>query len=165
VCASVGARYRFTPPDTWIRPPISRSLNCCAKPHIRKATTAALAASALRLTVEWLPKYAPQRNDVWHDLKAHHLARQTFTDVDALDRAIHVVATALNAERNVAVGQTEYLCLGPSCHPSSRVPPPFRISSLDRRAAVKHDLPRASVPLHVASNGHESDRHRRSAHA
>jgi len=35
------------------------------------------------LTVEWLPKYAPELNDieiVWRDLKAHHLAHQTFTD-------------------------------------------------------------------------------------
>ena len=72
--------------------------------HVSKATTAALAARAHWLTVEWLPKYAPELNDievVWHDLKAHHLAHQTFTDVDALDRAIHVAVTALNAERNV----------------------------------------------------------------
>jgi transposase len=72
--------------------------------HVSKATTAALAARAHWLTVEWLPKYAPELNDievVWHDLKAHHLAHQTFTDVDALDRAIHAAVTALNAERNV----------------------------------------------------------------
>src|SRR5712671_5352368 len=33
------------------------------------------------LTVEWLPKYAPELNDievVWGDLKARHLAHQTF---------------------------------------------------------------------------------------
>ena len=53
---------------------------------------------------EWLPKYAPELNDievVWHDLKAHHLARQTFADVDALDRAIHHAVDELNAERTV----------------------------------------------------------------
>jgi len=36
-----------------------------------------------------LPKYAPELNDievVWHDLKAHHLAHQTFTAVAALDQ-------------------------------------------------------------------------------
>jgi hypothetical protein len=72
--------------------------------HVSKATTVALAVRAHWLTVEWLPKYAPELNDievVWHDLKAHHLAHQTFTDAEALDRAIHAAATALNAERNV----------------------------------------------------------------
>ena len=56
------------------------------------------------LTVEWLPKYAPELNDievVWHDLKAHHLAHQTFADADALDRAIHAAVAALNRERTV----------------------------------------------------------------
>ena len=56
------------------------------------------------LTVEWLPKYAPELNDievVWRDLKAHHLAHQTFTNVEALDRAIHAAVEALNHERNV----------------------------------------------------------------
>jgi transposase len=72
--------------------------------HVSKATLAALAARAHWLTVEWLPKYAPELNDieaVWHDLKAHHLAHQTFTDADALDRAIHAAVAALNTERNV----------------------------------------------------------------
>jgi hypothetical protein len=72
--------------------------------HVSKATTAALAVRAHWLTVEWLPKYAPELNDievVWHDLKAHHLAHQTFTDAEALDGVIHAAVTALNAERNV----------------------------------------------------------------
>ena len=65
---------------------------------------AALAARAHWLTVEWLPKYAPELNDieaVWRDLKAHHLAHQTFADLDALDRAIHHAVDELNAERTV----------------------------------------------------------------
>ncbi len=40
---------------------------------------------------EWLPKYAPELNDIeptWRDLKRHHLAHQTFTGPDDLDRAI-----------------------------------------------------------------------------
>jgi hypothetical protein len=56
------------------------------------------------LTVGWLPKYAPELNDievVWHDLKAHHLAHQTFADTDALDHAIHLPVHDLNAERAV----------------------------------------------------------------
>jgi transposase len=71
--------------------------------HTSKATLAALAARAHWLTVEWLPKYAPELNDievVWHDLKAHNLAHQTFTDTHALDQAIHAAVAALNAERN-----------------------------------------------------------------
>jgi transposase len=52
--------------------------------------------------VEWLPKYAPELNDielVWRDLKAHHLAHQTFTDAPALDQAIRTAVRDLNRER------------------------------------------------------------------
>ena len=72
--------------------------------HVSKLTRAALEARKHWLTVEWLPKYAPELNDievVWHDLKAHQLAHQTFTDAEALDRGIHVGVAALNMERNV----------------------------------------------------------------
>jgi DDE superfamily endonuclease len=71
--------------------------------HTSKATRAALAARAHWLTVEWLPRYAPELNDIeplWRDLKRHHLAHQTFTDADDLDRAIHSAVTQLNAERH-----------------------------------------------------------------
>ena len=70
--------------------------------HTSKLSVAAPAARAHWLTVEWLPKHAPELNDieiVWRDLKAHHLAHQTFVDADALDRAIHQAVGALNAER------------------------------------------------------------------
>lgn len=70
--------------------------------HTSKLSMATLAARAHWLTVEWLPKYAPELNDIersWHDLKAHHLAHQTFADTQALDTAIHHAAQALNAER------------------------------------------------------------------
>jgi transposase len=72
--------------------------------HVSKMTLAALDARSHWLTVEWLPKYSPELNDievVWHDLKAHHLAHKTFTDVETLDREIHEAAEALNRERNV----------------------------------------------------------------
>jgi transposase len=71
--------------------------------HVSKATQAALAARAHWLTVEWLPKYAPELNDIeltWRDLKTHHLAHRTFTDPDALDTAIHEAVAGLNVERN-----------------------------------------------------------------
>lgn len=72
--------------------------------HISKLTRKALDARKHWLTVEWLPKYAPELNDievVWRDLKAHHLAHQTFIDAAALDRAIHAGVRALNNERCV----------------------------------------------------------------
>ena len=72
--------------------------------HVSKLSRAALATRAHWLTVEWLPKYAPELNDievVWHDLKAHHVAHQTFTDIAALDQAIHKAVRDLNRERMV----------------------------------------------------------------
>jgi transposase len=70
--------------------------------HTSKATRAALAARAHWLTVEWLPKYASELNDierVWRDLKRHHLAHKTFTGPEDLTRAIHEAVMALNTER------------------------------------------------------------------
>ena len=71
--------------------------------HVSKLALAALEARKHWLTVEWLPKYAPELNDievVWHDLKAHNLAHYTFTDAADLDRAIHQAVQALNNERS-----------------------------------------------------------------
>lgn len=71
--------------------------------HTSKATRAALAERAHWLRVEWLPKYAPELNDIeglWRDLKRHHLAHQTFTGPDDLDRAIHDAVRKLNTERS-----------------------------------------------------------------
>jgi len=70
--------------------------------HTSKATKAALAARAHWLTVEWLPKYAPELNgieNVWRDLKIHHLAHQTFADAEVLDAAINKAVATLNSER------------------------------------------------------------------
>src|SRR5271165_1295519 len=70
--------------------------------HTSKRSLGALAAREHWLTVEWLPKYAPELNDiepVWRDLKAHHLAHHTFTDAAALDQAIHDAVIDLNRER------------------------------------------------------------------
>ena len=71
--------------------------------HTSKASRAALAERAHWFSVEWLPKYAPELNDieaVWRDLKRHHLAHRTFTGAVDLDRAIHDAVAALNAERS-----------------------------------------------------------------
>jgi len=70
--------------------------------HTSKATRAALAERAHWLTIEWLPKYAPELNDieeVWRDLKQHHLAHQTFTGTDDLKHGIHHAVAKLNTER------------------------------------------------------------------
>ena len=69
--------------------------------HTSKLTTKAMAERPW-LTIEWLPKYAPQLNDIercWRDLKRHHLANRTFTDVDDLDHTIHRAVDRLNQER------------------------------------------------------------------
>ena len=70
--------------------------------HTSKLTHAALEQRAHWLTVEWLPKYAPELNDIeelWRDLKRHHLAHQTFTGAEDLERAIHEAVMKLNRER------------------------------------------------------------------
>lgn len=61
-------------------------------------------ALALRpwLIVEWLPKYAPELNDIersWRDLKRHFLAHQTFRSVEELDAAVALAVARLNQER------------------------------------------------------------------
>ncbi len=71
--------------------------------HTSKLTRAALEQRAHWLTVEWLPKYAPELNDIeelWRDLKRHHLAHQTFAGAEDLDQAIHEAVMELNRERN-----------------------------------------------------------------
>jgi transposase len=71
--------------------------------HTRKASRAALALRAHWLTVEGLPKSAPELNDMevlWRDLKRHHLAHQTFSGPEDLDRAIQEAVIKLNTERN-----------------------------------------------------------------
>lgn len=70
--------------------------------HVSKLSRVAFAARTHRLTVEGLPKYAPELNEievVWRDLKAHHLAHRTFTDIAALDQTIHTAVEDLNRER------------------------------------------------------------------
>jgi transposase len=71
--------------------------------HISKASQAALAERAHWLTVEWLPKYAPELNEieiVWGNLKSRHLAHRTFIDLNSLDSAIHHAGAELNLVRN-----------------------------------------------------------------
>ncbi len=88
------------------------TLGQCARPvvlvldngpiHTSRATTKALAARASWLTVEWLPKYAPELNAIehcWHDLKGNFLAHQTFASAEELEAAIHQGVAQRNQER------------------------------------------------------------------
>ena len=69
--------------------------------HISKETTRALDERPW-LEVEWMPKYAPELNEIertWRDLKRHFLAHQTFRNAEDLDAAIHRAVEELNLER------------------------------------------------------------------
>jgi transposase len=71
--------------------------------HRSQLTTKALAQRPW-LTLEWLPKYAPELNDIercWRDLKQHQLANRTFADPDALAHAIPDAVARLNHERQL----------------------------------------------------------------
>ena len=70
--------------------------------HTSKLTRAALAERSW-LTVEWLPKYAPELNDIersWRDLKRHFLAHKTFRSIDQLDATVALAVDQLNLERS-----------------------------------------------------------------
>jgi transposase len=70
--------------------------------HTSKLSRAALAKRPW-LTVQWLPKYAPELNDIersWRDLKRHFLAHQTFRSVEHLDAAVALAVDQLDHERS-----------------------------------------------------------------
>lgn len=70
--------------------------------HTSKLSRAALAERSW-LTVEWLPKYAPELNDIersWRDLKRHFLAHKTFRSIIELDDAVAYAVQQLNLERS-----------------------------------------------------------------
>lgn len=69
--------------------------------HTSRLTSKALAARPW-LTVEWLPKYAPELNEIelaWRDLKRNHLAHRTFVDAEHLEATVHGSVADLNRER------------------------------------------------------------------
>jgi transposase len=74
--------------------------------HTSKATRAALAEREHWLTPEWLPKYAPELNDIereWKTLKAYHLAHKTFKTRDSLKAAIDADIKSINSHRKTQV--------------------------------------------------------------
>ncbi len=73
--------------------------------HTSKKTTKALAERSW-LTVEWLPKYAPELNDIercWLDLKQHSLANKTFTDKEHLRTTANQEIARFNSDRQAPV--------------------------------------------------------------
>lgn len=69
--------------------------------HTSKLTRKALAERPWP-TVEWLPRYAPELNDIeraWRDLKRHHLAHKTFRDADHLEATVRQSVIDMNRER------------------------------------------------------------------
>ena len=71
--------------------------------HTSKASRQALAQRETWLSVEWLPSYAPELNDIenaWRDLKRHYLAHQTFASAEDLDAQIREAIHAMNRERS-----------------------------------------------------------------
>ena len=69
--------------------------------HSSKLSTAALAARPW-ITVEWLPKYAPELNDIerdWRHLKRHYLANHVWRDVQDLDEHIHSAIADISRSR------------------------------------------------------------------
>ena len=81
--------------------------------HTSKASLAAPAARHAWLTVEWLPRYAPELNAIegtWRDLKRHYLAHQTFRSADELDHAIHQAVANQNKERSRMHASQKHPC-------------------------------------------------------
>jgi hypothetical protein len=58
-----------------------------------------MTAGAKLFSAEKVRTSIVRRSPVWRDLKAHHLAHQTFKDIDALDQAIHAAVHARNQQR------------------------------------------------------------------
>lgn len=70
--------------------------------HTSKLSRSALAQRPW-IQVEWLPKYAPELNDIerdWRHLKRHFLANQAVLDLDDLDRRIHAAVAEINRRRS-----------------------------------------------------------------
>src|ERR1700728_449779 len=87
---------------------VAAEAELAAQAWLRNVVAAAgqMAERAHWLTVEWLPKYAPELNDieiVWGDLKARHLAHRTFTDRRRRPQ---------RRAKSQSVGSPENLCLG-----------------------------------------------------
>jgi transposase len=67
--------------------------------HHSRLTRAALEQAQDRLSIEWLPGYAPELNDIerdWKHLKAHYLAHQAFVTIDRMERTVRQSVSDIN---------------------------------------------------------------------
>ncbi len=98
-------------PAARLRPPACRAgVGQRPRPHHVRTSRATRAAPAERpwITVEWLPRYAPEPNRIertWRDLRRRHLAHHTFQDAAHPTCAIRAAVKQLNKRR-----QTPHPC-------------------------------------------------------
>ena len=76
--------------------------------HTSHATRKALEARSSWLSVEWLPKFSPELNDIerdWRLLKRRYLGNRNYAHEGDLERSIIAALARLNADREVTRGQ------------------------------------------------------------
>ena len=120
--------------------------------HTSKLSLAALATRAHWLIVEWLPKYAPELNDierVWHDLKAHHLQRirPSLTQANSSTRS-----TRRSARSTPSATRTRLPLAGLRISPGHSVPGRHRgvaFGTSPPTAAISAPRSAPSRPLHT----------------
>lgn len=88
------------------RPPVVLVLDN-GPSHTSHATKKALALRASWLCVEWLPKFAPELNDIerdWKVLKSRYLGNRNYAHEVDLEKSIIKAIDQLNAERRKESG-------------------------------------------------------------
>lgn len=92
---------RYGPQEGETRPPVVLVLDN-GPSHTSHATKKALASRASWLSVEWLPKFSPELNDIerdWRVLKGKYLGNRNFAHEGDLERSVKGAIAQLNADR------------------------------------------------------------------
>lgn len=92
---------RYGPTEGEARPPVVIVLDN-GPSHTSHATRKALAQRASWLSVEWLPKFAPELNDIerdWRLLKGKYLGNCNYAHEIDLERSVKGAIARLNADR------------------------------------------------------------------